>query len=142
LKYEVFRAVYMKINLSGVESVHYGRWGSELRRNKQIPYQSKTPRQKFPPEIFFLLNAQNFSYVRQRKILIHAAQPLVLDPSPFEVQIAVAKVERYKPPGSDQMPAELIKIRGKNYSLRSINTFILLGIRKKCVGGGRRQLLH
>jgi hypothetical protein len=38
-------------------------------------------------------------------------QPLVVpDPSSFEVEIAVAKLKRYKSPGSDEIPAELIKI--------------------------------
>jgi hypothetical protein len=46
------------------------------------------------------------SDVRQRKI--HTAEPLVPDPSPFEVVIAITKLKRYKLQGSDQIPAELI----------------------------------
>jgi hypothetical protein len=38
---------------------------------------------------------------------------LVLDPSPFEVEIAIAKLKRYKSPGSDQIPAELIQAGGE-----------------------------
>jgi hypothetical protein len=34
---------------------------------------------------------------------------LVADPSPFEIEIAIAKLKRYKSPGSDQIPAELIQ---------------------------------
>jgi hypothetical protein len=53
-----------------------------------------------------LLNVHSISDVRQTEI--HAAELLVPDPSPFEVEIAIAKLKRYKPPGSDQTPAELI----------------------------------
>jgi hypothetical protein len=37
------------------------------------------------------------------------AEPLVPDPSPFEVEIAIEKLKRYKSPGSDQIPADLIQ---------------------------------
>jgi hypothetical protein len=41
---------------------------------------------------------------------IRAAEPLVPDPSTFEVEIAIAKLKRYyKSPGSDQTLAELIQ---------------------------------
>jgi hypothetical protein len=33
--------------------------------------------------------------------------------SPFEVEIAIAKLKRYKSPGSDQIPTELIQARGE-----------------------------
>jgi hypothetical protein len=39
--------------------------------------------------------------------------PLVPDPSPFEVEIAIAKLKRYKSPGSDKIPAELIQAGGE-----------------------------
>jgi hypothetical protein len=53
-----------------------------------------------------LLNVQRASDVRH--IQIHRAKPLVPDPSPFQVEIAIAKLKRYKSPGSYQIPAELI----------------------------------
>jgi hypothetical protein len=37
----------------------------------------------------------------------------VPDPSPFEVEIAIAKLKIYKSPGSDQIPAELIQAGGE-----------------------------
>jgi hypothetical protein len=43
---------------------------------------------------------------------LHIAEPLVADPSPFEVDIAVAKLKSYKLPGSDQTPADLIQSIG------------------------------
>jgi hypothetical protein len=50
---------------------------------------------------------------RVRQIEIHTAEPLVPDPSPFEVVIAVAKMERYKSPGSDQILADFIQAGGE-----------------------------
>jgi hypothetical protein len=38
---------------------------------------------------------------------------LIPDPNPFEVEIAIEKLKRYKSPGSDQIPAELIEAGGK-----------------------------
>jgi hypothetical protein len=46
-----------------------------------------------------LWNVHRFSDVRQ--IEIHTTEPLVRDPSPFEVQISIANLEKYKSPGSD-----------------------------------------
>jgi hypothetical protein len=47
------------------------------------------------------------------QIEIHTAEPLVPDPSPFEVEIAMAKMKRYKSPSSNQIPAELIQAEGE-----------------------------
>ncbi|PNF20265.1 hypothetical protein B7P43_G15396 [Cryptotermes secundus] len=58
-----------------------------------------------------LLNVHRVSAVRQTEI--HTAEPLVPDPSPFEVESAFAKLKRYKSPGSDQIPAELIQATGE-----------------------------
>jgi hypothetical protein len=40
---------------------------------------------------------------------IHTAEPLVPEPSLVEVEIATGKLRSYKSPGTDQIPAELIK---------------------------------
>jgi hypothetical protein len=40
-------------------------------------------------------------------------EPLVPGPSRLEVQIAIAKLKKYKSPGSDQIPAELISAGGE-----------------------------
>jgi hypothetical protein len=37
----------------------------------------------------------------------------VPDPSPFEVEIAIAKLKSFKSPGSDQIPAELLQPGGE-----------------------------
>jgi hypothetical protein len=47
-----------------------------------------------------LLNVHNVSNVRQ--IEIHTADPLVPGPSHLEVENAIAKLKKYKSPGSDQ----------------------------------------
>jgi hypothetical protein len=41
------------------------------------------------------------------------AEPLVPEPSLVEVKIAVGKLKSYKSPGTDQIPAELIKTGGE-----------------------------
>jgi hypothetical protein len=84
----------------------------------------------------------NVSDVRQ--IEIHTAEPLVPEPSPFEVEIAIAKLKKYKLPGSNQIPAELIQGGGeiRYYGLRSINSLILFGVRKNCRINGRSLLLY
>jgi hypothetical protein len=58
-----------------------------------------------------LLNVHGVSDVRQ--IEIHTAEPLVPDPGPLEVQIAIAKMKGYKSPGSDQILAELVQAGGE-----------------------------
>jgi hypothetical protein len=43
---------------------------------------------------------------------VHAAEPLVPEPSIVKVEIATEKFERYKSQGTDQILAELIKAGG------------------------------
>jgi hypothetical protein len=54
-----------------------------------------------------LLYVYNVSESRQ--IEVHMAEPLVPGPSGLEVEIAYAKLKKYKSPGSDEIPAELIQ---------------------------------
>jgi hypothetical protein len=53
----------------------------------------------------------NVSDVRQTEV--HTAEPLVPGHSRLEVEIATAKLKKYKAPGSDQIPAELIQAGGE-----------------------------
>jgi hypothetical protein len=48
-----------------------------------------------------------------RQTEIQTAQPFVPEPSATEIGIAIRKLKRYKSPGSDQIPAELIQAGGK-----------------------------
>jgi hypothetical protein len=57
------------------------------------------------------LNLHNVKDVRQ--IEVHTAEPLVPGPSYLEAEIAIAKLKKYKSPGSHQIPAELIIAGGK-----------------------------
>jgi hypothetical protein len=58
-----------------------------------------------------LLNVHNVSDVRQ--IEVRTVEPLVPGPSRLEVEIAIAKSKKYKSPGNDQFPAELIQAGGE-----------------------------
>jgi hypothetical protein len=58
-----------------------------------------------------LLIVHNVSEVRQ--IEVHTAEPLVPGPVRLEVKIAIAKLKKYKSPGSDQILAELIQAGGE-----------------------------
>jgi hypothetical protein len=66
-----------------------------------------------------LFNVHRVSGVRQ--IEIHTAEPLVPDPSSFEVEIAIAKLKSYKSPGIDHILAELIQAGGEILHLRSMS---------------------
>jgi hypothetical protein len=44
-----------------------------------------------------------------RQMDIHRAEPLVPEPSLVEVEIIIKKLKSYKSPGTDQIPAELVK---------------------------------
>jgi hypothetical protein len=57
-----------------------------------------------------MLNVYGVHDVRQMDI--HTAEPLVPEPSLVEVKIAIRKLKSYKFPGTDQIPAELIKAGG------------------------------
>jgi hypothetical protein len=58
-----------------------------------------------------LLNLPGVGNVKQTEV--HTAEPLVPEPSVFEVQMAIEKLKRHKSPGIDQIPAELIKAGGR-----------------------------
>jgi hypothetical protein len=56
------------------------------------------------------LNVHGFSDIMQTEI--HTLELLVPEPSVFEVDVAIVKLKRYKSPGIDQIPAELIGAGG------------------------------
>ena len=58
-----------------------------------------------------LLNVHGVHDVRQTET--HTAEPLVPEPSAFEVDLAIEKLKSHESPGIDQIPAELIKEGGR-----------------------------
>jgi hypothetical protein len=48
-----------------------------------------------------------------RQIEIHTAEPLIPDPSPSEVEIAIAKLKKCKSPGSDPIPEQQFQTGGE-----------------------------
>jgi hypothetical protein len=57
------------------------------------------------------LNVQGAGGIRQTEI--QTKEPFVPEPSATEVEITIRKLKRYKAPGSDQIPAELIEAGGE-----------------------------
>ena len=53
------------------------------------------------------MNVHGVSDVRQTEV--HTAEPPVPEPSVFQVKMAIENVKRHKSPGTDQIPAEVIK---------------------------------
>jgi hypothetical protein len=70
------------------------------------------------------------------------AETLVPGPTRLEVEIAIAKLKKYKSPGSDQIPAELMQAGGEILLSAIHNSLILFGIRNNCLISGRSLLLY
>ena len=62
-----------------------------------------------------LFNVHGVKDVGQAEI--HAAEPLVPEPSASKVELAIDKLKNHKSPGTDQIPAELIKAGGRTICL-------------------------
>jgi len=58
-----------------------------------------------------LLNIHEVNDARQTEL--HTAEPLVPEPSAFEVELAIEKLKSHKSPGIDQILTELIKAGGR-----------------------------
>jgi hypothetical protein len=70
-----------------------------------------------------LLNVHGAEAVRQTEI--YTAEPFVPKPSGSEVEVAIGKLKRYKSPGVDQIPAQLIQT-GRETLHSEIHKFIKL----------------
>ena len=84
-----------------------------------------------------LLNVHEDKDVRQAEI--HTVEPLVPEPSAFEVELAIGKLQNHKSPGTDQIPAELIKAGVGQFAVLFINLLFLFGIRRNCLKNGRSR---
>ena len=71
-----------------------------------------------------LLNIYIYKVNNGRQTEIHTAEPLVPEPSAFEVDLAVEKLESHKS-GVDQIPAELIKEGGRTICYQIYKLFFL-----------------
>ena len=63
------------------------------------------------PTVVWLFNVHGGSNVRQTEI--HTAEPLVPEPSVFEVESAIEKLKGHKSLGTGQITAEMIKAGGR-----------------------------
>jgi hypothetical protein len=70
-----------------------------------------------------LLNVQQVGGIRQTEI--QTAEPFVPEPIISEVEAAIGKLKRYKSPGTDQIPADLIQAGGETLH-SEIHEFIKL----------------
>jgi hypothetical protein len=84
-----------------------------------------------------ILSVHELSEVRQAEI--HTADPLVPEPSAFEVELAIEKLKSHKSSGTDQIPAELIKAGVGQFAVRFTNLLMLFGIRRNCLKSGRSR---
>jgi hypothetical protein len=83
------------------------------------------------------LNVHGVSVVRQ--IEVHTAKTFVPDPSPFEVEIAIAKLKKYKLLGTNQILAEMIQAGGETlwFEIHKLINYIW-----NCLVSGRLLLLY
>ena len=84
-----------------------------------------------------ILNVQGVKDVRQTEI--HAAELLVLEPSASYVELVIEKLKSHRLQGIDQIPAELIKARGKKIRCQIHKLLFLFGIRRNCLTNGRSR---
>jgi hypothetical protein len=87
------------------------KWGYQPRsnlvkgENGDLLADSNTILNRWKSYFSQLLNVHDVSDIR--RIEIHTAEPLLPGPSHLEIEISIAKLKKYKSPGSDQIPAEL-----------------------------------
>jgi hypothetical protein len=80
-----------------------------LKHEKDLLAESHSILNRWENYFSQLLNVYRASDIRQ------IAEPLVLDPSPLRLKIAIAKLIKYKSPGSSQILAEMIQEGGETF---------------------------
>jgi prolipoprotein diacylglyceryltransferase len=86
-----------------------------------------------------VINVHGVHDVRQMDI--HTAEQSVPEPSLVEVEIVIGKLKSYKSPGTDNIPAELIKAGGETLCFE-ICKLVIYGIMRNCHSSGRNLLLY
>jgi hypothetical protein len=77
-----------------------------------------------------------------RQMDIQTTEPLMLEPSLVEMQIAIGKFKSYKSPGTDHPLIEMIKAGSETCVVRYTKLFVLYGLRRNCHSSGRNLLLY
>ena len=70
------------------------------------------------------------------QVEIPTAEPLIPEPSAFEVDLAIDKLKSHKSPGIDEIPAELIKAGSVTICLEIHKLLLLSGRMKNCLKRG------
>ncbi|KAJ4426743.1 hypothetical protein ANN_26542 [Periplaneta americana] len=84
-----------------------------------------------------LLNVHRPNRNDRDEIEIQTAEPFIPEPTLSEVEIAIENLKKYKSPGIDQIPAELIQEGGSAFIAKFINLYLLFGKRKLYQNNGR-----
>jgi hypothetical protein len=87
-----------------------------------------------------LLNVHGAGGVRQTEM--HTAEPFVPQPSASEAEVATGMLKRYKSPGVDQIPAELIQAGGEILHSEIHKLTKLIWNKKHCLTSGKGQLWY
>jgi len=87
-----------------------------------------------------LLHYMRLMIVRQ--IEMDPAEPLVTEPSAFEVELAIKNLKSHKSPGIYQILVELTKAEEEKFTKRSPNLIVLFGIKRNCLRSGRIRSLY
>jgi hypothetical protein len=89
---------------------------------------------------FQLLNKHGVNDVRQTEI--HTAEPLVPEPSAFEIELATEKLKRHKSPETGQIPTELVKAGGRAYHSKIYKLINSISNKVGYLRNGRSRSLH
>ena len=85
-----------------------------------------------------ILNVHGVSDVRQAEI--HTAEPLVPEPSALDFELPIEKLKSHKSPGSDQIPAELIKAGGSTIRCAIHNLIIAIWNKEELPGKWKESI--
>ena len=87
-----------------------------------------------------LLNIYGVNDIRQTEI--HTAEPLVHEPSAFEVELTIENLTSHESRDVKQIPAEMIKTGCRTIPYEIHKHLFLFGIRRNCLSRGRSLSLY